>query len=332
MLEHGGNLHFAAQKYGLAQDEWLDLSTGINPQNYPLVDIPPAIWQRLPADDDGLAEVACDYYGSPFALAVAGSQAVIQVLPKLRPPSRIALLTPMYQEHEWAWRSCGHQIKSVENIHCEEVQRHADVVVVCNPNNPTATFFSTQVLLELHAKLARRGGWLIVDEAFMDATPEYSVAPYSGLPGLFVLRSIGKFFGLAGARVGFLLAQQQALELVRQAIGPWSVCGASRLLSRQALNDTTWQANTRLQLAESSQRLYTLLQQHGLMAAAGTSLFQYVPTMQAEVWQHYLAQEGIWVRRFHSPPALRLGLPPEHGWQRLEEVLFKLETKSNNFT
>lgn len=321
MLEHGGNLTLAARQYSIPLEDWLDLSTGINPNGYPIPEIPPAIWQQLPIDDDGLIEAACTYFGCRLALPTAGSQAALQILPKLRLPCRVAMPSPMYKEHAHAWQRCGHQISSFTNLHDENVLNHADVVLLCNPNNPTATTFSPADLLSLHAELHRRGGWLVVDEAFMDVTPENSIAQHAHLEGLFVLRSLGKFFGLAGARVGFLLAGQQMLTKVQEELGPWSLTGASRFIAKQALNDQAWQQNTRIRLIANSQRLATLLARYGLTPQAGTSLFQYVPTKQAEAWQIHLAKQGIWVRLFTETPALRFGLPTENGWKKLENAL-----------
>ena len=73
-------------------------------------------------------------------------------------------------------------------------------MVLVQPNNPTGALFARSRLLDWHARLARRGGWLVVDEAFIDPTPDASLAPMAGADGLVVLRSLGKFFGLAGAR------------------------------------------------------------------------------------------------------------------------------------
>lgn len=321
MLEHGGNLSLAAAQYGIPLESWLDLSTGINPKNYPIAEIPTSVWQRLPNDNDGLVEAACTYYGSQFALSTAGSQAALQVLPKLRPPCKVAMLNPMYQEHARAWQRHGHQVSTFANLEDEEAINAADVVLLCNPNNPTATQFSPQALLNLHAKLTSRGGWLVVDEAFMDATPQHSIAQHAHLDGLFILRSLGKFFGLAGARVGFLLSKQTQLNKIQEELGPWTISGTSRFVAKQALNDKTWQQNTRQQLVENSRRLAELLNHYGLTPQAGTALFQYVPTSTAETWQRHLAKQGIWVRLFTETPALRFGLPPDDGWVKLENAL-----------
>ncbi|MDI1298656.1 threonine-phosphate decarboxylase CobD [Methylotenera sp.] len=331
MLEHGGNLAAAAKQYDIPLENWLDLSTGINPDGYPIAEIPTAIWQKLPLEDDGLIEAACAYYGcatSPSsALPTAGSQAALQILPQLRTDSKVAMPKFMYQEHANAWQANGHEVIKFDFFPDENILQQADVLLLCNPNNPTATKFSVPELLSWHASLAVRGGWLVVDEAFMDVTPEHSIAKYAHLEGLFVLRSLGKFFGLAGARVGFILAEEHMLKQMQEAIGPWSITGPSRLIAKQALLDKAWQEKMRVQLAENSQKLATLLTKYHLRPMSGTALFQFVPTKNAQALQQHLAQQGIWVRLFSETPglsaraALRFGLPPEDGWARLEAAV-----------
>lgn len=325
MLEHGGNLAVAANQYSIPIENWLDLSTGINPNNYPIADIPASAWQKLPLDNDGLIEAACAYYDCQFALPSAGSQAALQVLPKLRKASKVAMPQLMYQEHANAWLRYGHEVIRFDVYPDESIIKNVDVVLLCNPNNPTATQFSQLELLDWHGQLAQRGGWLIVDEAFIDATPQHSIAQHAYLEGLFVLRSLGKFFGLAGARVGFLLGTKQALLNAQEEIGPWSITGPSRLTAKQALLDKAWQEKMHLLLPECSQRLAKLLTQYGLVPTASTALFQFIPTSQAIAWQQHFARQGIWVRRFKEVSALRFGLPPDDGWERLEGAL-------NNFS
>lgn len=319
MLEHGGRLMAAARHYAIALDDWLDLSTGINPHGWPAPAIAPELWSRLPEDDDGLNETACRYYGVAQILPVAGTQAAIQALPALRTCSRVGMAQPSYAEHGQAWQRAGHTVvdwtpdKGTDNL---------DALVLINPNNPTGARFTVTQLLEWHTQLAARGGWLMVDEAFLDATPNDSLAPYVERDGLIVLRGLGKFFGLPGARVGFVLAQQTLLNRLRDVLGPWPVSRPSRWLAQQALADLNWQARERLRLLTASDRLKQLLSAHGLPPAGGTALFQWVQTPAAEQLHEQLARRGILTRLFHRPSSLRLGLPAsEADWVRLEQAL-----------
>jgi L-threonine-O-3-phosphate decarboxylase len=322
MLEHGGRLQQAALRYGVPAAQWLDLSTGINPQGWPAPAVPRAIWTRLPEDEDGLEAIAADCYGAPAALAVAGSQAAIQALPRLRAAARVGVIAPGYAEHAQAWTRAGHRVQRLPAAALFEAADTLDVVVLIHPNNPTGERYARADLLALHARLAARGGWLVIDEAFMDATPQYSLAADSAREGLLLLRSPGKFFGLAGARAGFVLAAPALLAGLREELGPWTVAAPTRWLLRQALADQAWQQRSRDSLARASQRLRRLLAGHGLAPTAGTALFQWVETDNAAQWQDELARRAILVRRFDQPPSLRFGLPGgEADWQRLEAAL-----------
>lgn len=321
MLEHGGNLRQATQQYGIPLASWLDLSTGINPNHYPIPDIPSKAWQSLPEDNDGLNEAACAYYGCQSLLPTAGSQAAIQVLPTLRSACHIAMPSQMYQEHAHAWRSHGHTITFFDETPDATILHKADVVLICNPNNPTGKQFSKSQLLAWHQLLSDRDGWLIVDEAFMDMTPDSSIATHTHLGGLFVLRSLGKFFGLAGARVGFLLGHKEMLTLAQEALGPWTLTGASRFITMSALKNHTWQTNARKSLSINSLQLKHLLLQHGFTPDGGTDLFQFVVTEQASAIHQALAKQGVWVRLFTETAALRFGLPTNDAWQKLERAL-----------
>lgn len=325
MLEHGGSLRAVAERYGIPLADWLDLSTGINPLGWPVPSLPAAAWQRLPEVQDRLDTVAAAYYGSDQLLPVAGSQAAIQTLPALRAPTRVAVLEPTYVEHSHAWRRYDHAVQPVAAEDIPRVLDDVQVLLLCNPNNPTGVRFAPEQLLAWRARLAARNGWLVVDEAFMDATPAQSLAASAGMPGLIILRSLGKFFGLAGARVGFVLAEADLRQRLREWLGPWTVSGPARWVATQALADRDWQQATRLRLHQAGDRLAALLNQPGLLVAGGTPLFQWVLHPQAEVWQEALARQGIWVRRFATPPSLRLGLPgAEADWQRLAQALVAL--------
>jgi len=320
VLEHGGNLRDAAQRFG--RDDWLDLSTGINPHWYPAPALPGHAWHRLPERDPALTQAAERFYGAPLMLAVAGTQAAIQALPRLRAPSRVAVAAPSYAEHAHHWAMHGHSMRQVPYGELDAALADCDVMVVCNPNNPTGAVVAPQQLLQWADALAARGGWLVVDEAFGDTARHASVAAHSGRPGLIVLRSVGKFFGLAGLRLGFVAAHADLLDALADLLGPWAVSGPAQQVALAALRDTPWQQAMEQELAASGARLHALLAAHGI-AASGTALFQWWPEARAEaLWEH-MARRGIWVRLFtHAARGIRLGLPPdETGWQRLEQAL-----------
>lgn len=330
MLEHGGRLRAASLRYGIAPPHWLDLSTGINPCGWKVEAVPAAAWLRLPEDDDGLEAAARAYYGTEHLLPVAGSQAAIQALPQLRAPCRVAVIHPGYAEHAHAWRRAGHAVTPVAVDELNDAVPRSDVLALIHPNNPTGARFPPEQLLDWHARLAARGGWLIVDEAFMDATPEHSLASCCPRPGLIVLRSLGKFFGLAGARVGFVCAHPELLARLHSALGPWCVNAPARWVATAALEDHHWQAAARQRLMTEGARLRALLTRHRLTPDGGCALFQWLHTPFAHTLHDALAQQGILTRLFTEPHGLRFGLPGnETDWARLDKALTGLATVKN---
>jgi cobalamin biosynthetic protein CobC len=322
MLEHGGRLRKAALEYGIAEADWLDLSSGLAPWPFPIPDIPLRAWARLPETDDGLELAACDYYGAAQVLPVAGSQMAIQLLPRLRRAGKVGVLSPCYAEHAEAWRRNGYIVREVLEQEVDFYIDSLDVLVVVNPNNPTGLSLTPSRLLDWHARLASRGGWLVVDEAFMDNTPQLSVAPFAHQVGLIVLRSFGKFFGLAGVRLGFVLAERKLLKLLAEQVGPWAVSGPTRVLGQACLLDTEGHARQRVRSEEASERLALLLGQYGLQPQGGCALFQWLITERAEGLHEFMAQRGILLRLFAHNSSVRFGLPADEAdWLRLEQAL-----------
>jgi cobalamin biosynthetic protein CobC len=333
LFEHGGKLRAASQQFGIPLSEWIDLSTGIAPVPYPLPELPVSVWQRLPEDEDGLLEVAREYYGAENLLPVNGSQAAIMALPRLRPAGTVAVPLPSYGEYAPAWTAAGHAV--IECTADEVLQANADVIFLANPNNPDGRVFSRAALLATAARQAQRQGWLIVDEAFADVEGGHSLAAVAGTPAacnVIVLRSLGKFFGLAGARVGFCIAAEDILKRLQELLGPWPLANPARFVAKVGLGDTAWQASQRAYLRAASARLAALLQQYGLIPLGGTALFQYVPCnrgSEAQKLYTHFARHGILVRHFAQPAALRFGLPDnDAAWARLEAALRRAKTEN----
>ncbi len=321
-IRHGGNLREAAREYGIALADWLDLSTGINPCAYPVPPVPADAWRRLPEDGDDLASIACEYYGAPRALPVAGSQAAIRALPGLLRQGTAAVAALTYGEYAPAFRRSGHRVVTLDTAR-RALPGGIDHVIVANPNNPTTESIERDVLLDWHAQLAARNGTLIVDEAFADAfTDAYahsSLAAQSARDGLIVLRSVGKFFGLAGIRAGFVLASDSIIDTLSDALGAWTVSGPARHAIRAAFADVQWQAETRAWLGERSAQLLDLVRAQGFDRARATPLFVWFESPRAAELHVELAQKGIWTRLFEhgAMPSVRIGLTAtDEQWQR----------------
>lgn len=326
-IAHGGSLVEARRLFPGAPEPFIDLSTGINPHSYPLPALPHELFTRLPepASLEGLREDAARAYDAPSAAHITcapGTSILIPRLMALHPPGHVAVLGPTYAEHAHAARLAGHRVVETGNL---ALLAEADIAVVVNPNNPDGRLLARADLLALRDRLRARGGLLVVDEAFMDAMPGgVSLATEVQDGGLAVLRSFGKFHGLAGIRLGFAISEAATAARLAAALGPWPVSGPAIAIARTALPDAAWRSAMQAQLARASDRLDGLLQTAALEIVGGTCLFRLVSGGE-QLFGH-LGRAGILVRRFQERPGLfRFGLPAtEEGWTRLAHCLQRL--------
>jgi cobalamin biosynthesis protein CobC len=321
---HGGDLDAVSRRYPDAPRPWIDLSTGINPVPYPVLQIPSAAWARLPAESEQrtLLAAAAARYGveAPAMIAAApGTQALLQLLPRLRPRATVAVLAPTYEEHALCWRRCGHRVALVDDV---DALAAADVDIIVNPNNPTGRLLPRDTLVALAATLRRRDGLLIVDEAFADLHPNASLAADLP-PATIVLRSFGKVYGLAGVRLGFAISSEDIVRRLREELGPWAISGPAIAVGTAALADDAWLEQTGARLTADCRHLDALLGSAGCNVVGGTPLFRLIDTANAPDIAERLARHGIHVRRFPTHPTwLRFGLPgDEMSWQRLAQAL-----------
>lgn len=325
-VDHGGSLGRASALFPHAPQPFVDLSTGINPHSYPLFELPATALTRLPeaAQLRELAEIAAAAYGAPSAAHVAaapGTQILLPRVASLLRPGKALVLGPTYAEHARAAAIAGHAVAEVGDF---DELADADLAVLVNPNNPDGRVIEKARLLELAAWLRAKDGLLVVDEAFMDAGPiEHSLAGDVVEGGIVVLRSFGKFFGLAGVRLGFALADQLTTERLDAQLGPWAVAGPALEYGIRALSDTKWQAAMRQRLGQDAARLDALLGRFDVPVVRGTSLFRYLSFAEAPSLFSALGEDGVLVRHFaERPGVLRIGLPgSEPEWQRLESAL-----------
>lgn len=306
-VAHGGDLRDVQRRFPTAPRPWIDLSTGINPISYPLPELGLESWTRLPSHDDeaALRVAAARRYGAPdpeAIVAAPGTQALIQLLPRLVPRSRVAVLGPTYEEHETSWRRQGHDVCVVREL---AEATDADVVVAVNPNNPTGRLLTTDELRAVR-------GMLVLDEAFIDLHPQ--TASLAGEPpeNTVILRSFGKTYGLAGVRLGFAIGGRAIVERLRDELGPWAVSGSAIEVGRIALGDDRWLGTTASRLTEIGRRLDGLLVNAGFELLGGTALFRLAAHARAARAADILASHGVHVRSFENEPTwLRFGMPLE---------------------
>ena len=312
-IEHGGALDRAVTRFGGAPAEWIDLSTGINPEVFPLPDIRPEIWNRLP-DERLLASAmhaARIYYGVGNGAAIAaapGTQALIQILPDLVSRGEVAILGPTYQEHQHSFSQAGWTVSNCASI--SDIPRSAKVTVAVNPNNPDGRVLARENLTDLAQEMQSRGGFLVVDEAFADPHPETSIAAHAGKRGLVILKSFGKFFGLGGLRLGFALATPDIAQTLQARLGPWAVSGPALAIATDAFSDKARLADYTARLQARRTMLAHILAEAGLAETGGTMLFALIEFGRADLLHEALCKQCVLTRKFnYAPQWLRFGLP-----------------------
>jgi cobalamin biosynthesis protein CobC len=319
MREHGGNIDLAQQRFGGRAEDWIDLSTGINRLPYPVGEIDTHHWQALPSrsEIEALHQAAQHAYGtSAPTVAISGAQAAIQLLPQLAPRGRVRILAPTYNEYAPVLSAAGSEVEQVGEL---DALAGADLAIVVNPNNPDGRRYSPKDLLALLPRVDH----LVIDESFADSVPELSLASEAGQPRLLILRSFGKFYGLAGLRLGFAIGHAADVGKLAAASGPWPVSGAAIAIGCRALRDDAWAKATSARLARDCVRLDEMTQAQGWRLVGGAPLFRLYETPDALAAQERLARGQIWSRVFTQQPTwLRLGLPGSEGeWTRFAEVL-----------
>lgn len=329
-LTHGGQLNIIAKRYNIPKDHWVDCSTGISPFSYPLPEVPLSVWQNLPQTEAALLDAAKKYYQSKHCFACNGSQSIIEKLPSFWSTKHISantvyLPTIGYKEHQKAWQLAGYTLQFYQESLPKKLNENS-VVVIINPNNPSGQLFSKETLLSFHQQAKATNSLLILDEAFMDVvSPSQSLAPYIDDDSLLILKSFGKFFGLAGLRIGFVCCSQHWQSYFSRYFSPWHINGPAQFIAEQALVNTAWQVENQAQLIVQSNKLTQLLLQKlnpvYKHRCQNSHLFVTVYLEQAENVHHQLCTYGIYTRLTDEKNSLRFGILTNEHLDKLAEVL-----------
>lgn len=307
--DHGGGLDAAVMRYGGNRSDWLDLSTGINPESFPVTGVQPQAWTGLPDRNaqENLVESARSFWSVPAGAAVLpapGASALIATLPALASPQTVEITPPTYNEHAAGFQAHGWTVTD---------HGPAQARVLVHPNNPDGRLWTEQ---DVTAPLT------VIDESFCDICPDQSLISLADRPGVIILKSFGKFWGLAGLRLGFAIGDPDLISKLSTWQGPWAVSGAALEIGAQALRDHTWANTTRARLTQDAKRLDDMVLARGGRLTGGTPLFRLYKVDDAAAWHDRLARAHILSRVFpYSKTYLRLGLPPAHGWDRVRAAL-----------
>ncbi len=275
-----------------------------------------------------------------------GSQSIIKALPTLwrqhnQESHQVYVPVRGYKEHGQAWGKAGYDL----NLYADELPALNEltshcVLVIINPNNPTGKVFSRDVLVQYQQKIKALAGLLVIDEAFIDVIEShhtgeaqaevFSLATNVTDDHLLVLRSFGKFFGLAGIRLGFLVANEHWHNIFTDYLGPWQVNGPAQLIAEKALNDNEWQANQKKELnslrLKQTEALWQILGSEVIAELCATDLFITISFHQkdnAALLYHALCQQGVYVRLADERDTLRFGITLAEDLPRLILALHK---------
>ncbi|MFW5824193.1 MAG: aminotransferase class I/II-fold pyridoxal phosphate-dependent enzyme [Marinobacter sp.] len=327
-ITRGGGLLAAARRWGIPPDHWLDLSCGINRRGWPVPPLPASLWYQSFGGETDLDAVLHQWGrapGSAGSLAVPGTRMAMRILPLLRAPCRVGIPAQAPAELAEGWRLAGHTVLPVTREQSQAGDawlNELDILVWTNPDARTGATVSRDRLLDWHGQLIGRDGWLVVDEAFVDGCEGTSLVPMSSAPGLVILRSLETFFGLAGIRAGAVFAEPAVTDALAARLGPEAIGAPERYIMARALKDLRWQQHSVRRLAQDSERLDQALQKSGLPATTGTLLYRHLALPEAPLVADFLAGQGILVRCFDAPSALRIDLPGDRfEWERLERTL-----------
>jgi len=330
-LIHGGQLQQVAEQFNTPIRDWLDLSTGIAPLSYSIPYIPLNVWQQLPQKNDALDETAKDYYQCNSLLVTNGSQAIIKALPALwrkKNNNSIHVYLPKYgyTEHAYAWKNSHYQLHYyVDELPLLNTIQPNSVLVIINPNNPTGKLFNREVIGQYQQTIELLNGLLVIDEAFIDVAPEnHSMCSYVNNSHTLVFRSFGKFFGLAGIRIGFLIADNDWCAVFHEYLGPWQVNGPAQFIAQQALRDTSWQQLQKQQLKilrhKQEKILWQVFGHEIINAISGCDLFltlSFHNDNYAEKLYTLLCEKAVYVRLTDEKDKLRFGIAKESDLKRL---------------
>lgn len=321
---HGGRLAAAMAAYPRAPRPWLDLSTGINPEPWRGPRAPYELLSRLPdplriAELEAAAAVAFGVADAARVVAVAGAEAGLRLLPRVLGADAVDVVSPTYSSHEAAWRS---GLAQVFRITAERIRASAaDVLLLVNPNNPDGHAVDRDLLEAVVVSRARRRLWTVVDESFVETRPELSVAGVAS-DRLVVLRSFGKFYGLPGLRLGFVIAPPELAVRLREVQGEWPVSAEAAFMGIKAYGDMAWREAMRDSLARDAADLDDLLEARGLRVLGGTSLFRLASAPDACAVFKGLCRAGVLTRPFaRREEWIRFGLPRREDFARLDLAL-----------
>ena len=318
---HGGNVKQICDKKGLNPDEIIDFSASINPLGYP------AVVREAVSEQFNDIQHYPDSHSTDLKKTIArktdcnesnviignGSNELFYLIPRALKPTKGVLLQPTFNEFKDAFSNSSIEVIElvnkckdfpIINTRISELKSIEDCMIfLCNPNNPTGQLTRKEDIIELVNDNPNR--LIVIDEAFMDFTEDnekYSVIREAPLfDNLIVVRSLTKFYGFPGLRLGFLVSNESIINKLMQYKEPWTVNTIAQVAGMAAINDDDFAMNTREYVSVEKRFLYK-----GLTKINGIQPFQ--PTvnfilvrieddrMELSEIQNHLLQNNILIR------------------------------------
>ena len=277
--EHGGNILSLARQRGLSPTELIDFSASINPLGLSPV-VRNAIVNALdtlvhyPDNDCGELKLAlAEFHGlkqEHFAIA-NGSTEIIYTLPGLLPGKSALIVSPTFSEYTNALRLHQREIRHLPLSPADGfalnldrlaslLENYYDALYLCNPGNPSGALYPRRVVEQVYDLCRDTGTFLVLDEAFMDFSEEESaktviIAADQGI----VLRSMTKFYGIPGLRLGYAMAAPSLIERLSSLGGPWSVNTLAQVAGVAALRDSDYIRRSLADVADLRRKLSSAL-------------------------------------------------------------------------
>jgi threonine-phosphate decarboxylase len=350
---HGGDVERIARDTGIAADRFLDFSANVNPIGLPARAVErlaqeaadPRSVARYP-DPEG-SELRCvlsRQLDVPAGCIVigAGADALIHAAVRALRPQRCLIPTPAFSEYERACLASGCptcllplppdfrlDLKTFETI------RPGDLVIINNPHNPSGVCASREEMLDRIAAARSSGAAVLADEAFIDYSPEDAITrDVISEVGVVAIRSLTKFFGCPGLRVGYAVADPETADQLTAQLPAWPVTTLALGALAEALRDTNYAAETRERNRHARERLATALSALGCQAFRSSANFLllqlpdcfFAPEIRERlIWEHAILVRGC--DSFHAMEGgnyLRVAVRLEDENARLIDALAKI--------
>lgn len=276
---HGGNIQEICSRYGLEPGGLLDFSANINPLGYP-PSLSKALREGLPSILH-YPDINCTrlrraiaqktHHKEEEVLIGNGSTELMYLIPRAFRPQKGLVFEPTYSEYGRALRLAGANVEKLVSTEVGATRRVAptsgqsQMVFICNPNNPTGDLIRKEEILALAEGLPQC--LMVIDEAFMDFVDEphkYTVLPEAGrVKNLIVLRSMTKFFGYPGLRLGYMVSHREVISQAEGHKEPWTVNALAQLAGEVALKDEDFIFRSREYVASEKSFLYRELSRLG---------------------------------------------------------------------